>query len=179
MELTYAPETLNISPLPNFRSDIRHLVNRLVGRQQTGYRQVRRSEQKFDCHIRNMSPLSERLLAGIDYEEASRRRRANYQIIHSFLANKNLFEASLPAGATPFFYPFLLSRPVDRAVIARERLYVPTLWPEVVERKATGFDFERKLVGRLLPLPIDHRYKPEHMAEAVRRLMKALALAGR
>ena len=33
----------------------------------------------FDCCIRVMSRLSERLLAGIDYEEAIRRRRANYQ----------------------------------------------------------------------------------------------------
>ena len=173
----YNPEPLNIRPLPNFRSNIRHLVNRLVGRQQTGYHQVRRSEQMFDCCIRVMSRLSERLLAGIDYEEAIRRRRANYQALHALLGSDNLFEANLPVGATPFAYPFLLSRPVDRAVIARERLYVPTLWPDVVKRKSPGFSFERNLVGRLLPLPIDHRYNSADMTEAVRRLRKALASA--
>jgi hypothetical protein len=172
----YAPEALELRPLPNFKSDIRHLVNCLIGRQQTGYHQFRRGEQNVDCRIRAMSPLSERLLADIDYKETSRRRRANYQALHALLRRDNLFDASLPAGATPFAYPFLLSRPVDRAIIARERLYVPTLWPEVVQRKSPGFSFERKLVSRLLPLPIDHRYEPAHMAEAARRLRKALAL---
>ena len=81
----------------------------------------------------------------------------------------NLFQACLPADMIPFAYPFLLSHPADRAIIARQKLYVPTLWPDVVKRKSSGFAFERNLVGRLLPLPIDHRYEFTHMIEAARR----------
>lgn len=74
----YSAEAMDIHPPRNQASDIRHLVNRLVGRQQTGYRQVRRFEQKMDGRIRRMSILSERLLSGVDYAQVRRRRRENY-----------------------------------------------------------------------------------------------------
>jgi hypothetical protein len=172
----YAPEPLAIRPLPNPQSDIRHLVSRLIGRQQTGYRQVRRYEQGIDCRIRAISPLSERLLAAVDYAEASRRRRANYLVLHAQLAEYNLFDATLPLGATPFCYPLLLPDVTDRAALARHRLYVPTLWEDVMERKTPGFDFERDFAARLLPLPVDHRYEPDDMEDALQRLRKVAKL---
>jgi hypothetical protein len=175
----YAPEAIDIRPLPNPQSDIRHLVNRLIGRQQTGYQQVRRFEQRIDCRIRSISTLSERLLSAIDYEDARARRRHNYLALHARLAEDNLFDATLPAEATPFCYPLLLPHVVDRAALARHRLYVPTLWEDVMKHAAPGFDFERDFAARLLPLPVDHRYQPEDMADAVRRLQKVAKLGKR
>jgi hypothetical protein len=173
----YAPEELAVRAQPNPRSDIRHLVNRLIGRQQTAYRQVRRYERSIDGRIRGISPLSERLLAAMDYEEARDRRKQNYRLLHDRLGDRNRFDAALPDTATPFCYPLLPERPVDRAVVARERLYIPTLWEDVTERAGhTGFDFERDFASRMLPLPVDHRYTPDDMAEAVRRLEKAVTL---
>jgi len=166
----YAPETIDIRPLPNQQSEVRHLVNRLIGRQQTGYQQVRRYERGIDCRIRTISTLSERLLSAVDYEDARARRRANYLALHTQLAEYNLFDAALPDDAAPFCYPLLLPSPVDRAHLARHRLYVPTLWEDVMKRSDSGFDFERDFAERILPLPVDHRYEPEDMAEAVRRL---------
>lgn len=170
----YAPEPIVIHPPPNFKTDIRHLVNRLVGRRQTGYAQVRRHEQRMDCRIRSMSKLTERLLSGIDYEEVRSRRRANYQMLNTLLSRINLFDARLPTRATPLAYPLLLKHPVDRTVVAREQLFIPTFWPDIPARQERGFAFERHLVECLLPLPVDQRYTPSHMAEAVRRLEKAL-----
>lgn len=172
----YAPEALDIRPLPNSQSDIRHLVNRLIGRQQTGYRQVRRYEQGIDCRIRAISPLSERLLSAMDYAEARRRRRENYAVLHAQLAEYNRFDATLAPDATPFCYPLLLPHPTDRAALARHRLYVPTLWDDVLKRKTSGFAFERDFAARLLPLPVDHRYGPDDMEDALRRLRKVAKL---
>lgn len=172
----YAPEAPDIRPLPNPQSDIRHLVNRLIGRQQTGYRQVRRYEQGIDCRIRAISPLSERLLSAMDYGEARRRRRENYAVLHAQLAEYNRFDATLARDATPFCYPLLLPHPTDRAALARHGLYVPTLWDDVMKRKTSGFDFERDFAARLLPLPVDHRYEPDDMEDALRRLRKVAKL---
>lgn len=173
----YAPEALELRPLPNPRSDIRHLVNRLVGRQQTGYWQVRRHEQRIDSRIRSMSRLSDRLLAAVDYEAAQQRRRVNYLALHRALGSHNQFDADLPAGATPFHYPLLLPDPTDRAVLARHRLYVPTLWEDVITRASPRrFEFERSFASRLLPLPVDHRYTPADMEEVMRRLRKVVSL---
>jgi hypothetical protein len=166
----YSPEAMDIHPHANRASDIRHLVNRLVGRQQTGYRQVRLFEQKIDCRIRRMSPLSGRLLSAIDYMEVRRRRRENYNLLHRKLAKHNLLHCPLPAEATPFCYPLLRDRPIDRLLLARHRLYVPTLWEDVYRRQVGGFDWERKFAMRLLPLPIDQRYEPEDMEDALQRL---------
>ena len=172
----YSAEAVDLHPPPNPASDIRHLVNRLVGRQQTGYRQVRRFEQKMDGNIRRMSVLSERLLSAIDYPEARRRRRENYLLLHGKLAKYNLFHAALPADATPFCYPLLLDRPIDRWLLARHRLYVPTLWEDVWRRRAPGFAVERKFARHLLPLPIDQRYEPENMEDALQRFQKVVTL---
>jgi hypothetical protein len=172
----YAPEALDIRPLPNPQSDIRHLVNRLIGRQQTGYRQVRRHERGIDSRVRTISDLSERLLSAVDYAEARRRRRENYLALHARLAEDNLFDAMLPRDATPFCYPLLLPDPTDRVALARHRLYVPTLWEDVMKRKTSGFVFERDFAARLLPMPVDHRYEPEDMEDAVRRLRKVAKL---
>jgi hypothetical protein len=172
----YSAEALDLRPLPNPTSDIRHLVNRLVGRQQTGYRQVRRFEQKMDGRIRRMSVLSERLLSAMDSPEARRRRRENYRFLHRKLAKHNLFDAALPADAIPFCYPLLLDRPIDRWLLARHRLYVPTLWEDVWRRRTPGFAVERRFARNLLPLPIDQRYGPENMEDALQRLQKVVPL---
>ena len=172
----YSAEAVDIRPPRNRASDIRHLVNRLVGRQQTGYRQVRRFEQKMDGSIRRMSALSERLLSAVDYPEARRRRRENYLLLHRKLAKHNLFNAALAADATPFCYPLLLDRPIDRWLLARHRLYVPTLWEDVWRRRAAGFAVERKFARHLLPLPIDQRYGLENMEDALQRFQKVVTL---
>jgi hypothetical protein len=173
----YAPISLDLHPPPNPKSDIRHLVNRLAGRQQTAYRQMQRFERQVDGRIRAISPLSARMLAAVDYEAVRRRRRENYRSLHAQLATHNRFHAELPADATPFAYPLLLPEPVERDAIAHQRLFVPTLWEDVIRRRSpSGFEAERDFAERLLPLPIDQRYGQEEMEDAVGRLTKAIGL---
>jgi hypothetical protein len=173
----YAPRPLDLEPPPNPKSDIRHLVNRLAGRQQTAYRQMQRFERQVDCRIRGISPLSARLLSAVDYKAVRRRRRENYLSLHAQLAAHNRFEAELPADATPFAYPLLLPEPVEREAVARQGLFVPTLWQDVIRRRSpSGFQFERDFAERLLPLPVDQRYGPVDMEDAVGRLTKAVGL---
>src|SRR5204862_7965516 len=116
------------------------------------------------------------LLARVACVEGRRRGLKIYLFVHRSLAKHNFFHATLPADATPFCYPLLLDRPVDRRLLACHRLYVPTLWEEVPRRRGTGFDWERKFATQLLPLPIDHRYEPELMEDALERLQKVVNL---
>src|SRR5205814_10687307 len=120
--------------------------------------------------------LAERCVSRVDSVGALGRRRGYYLLLHRSLANHNLFHATLPADATPFCYPLLLDRPVDRRLLACHRLYVPTLWEEVPRRRGTGFDWERKFATQLLPLPIDHCDEPEHMVDALHRRQNVVNL---
>jgi hypothetical protein len=156
--------------------DIRHLINRLEGRQQLAYRQCRAYEERLDARVKPMSKLSESLLASYDYEEVAKRRRANFAALHHALAGRNTLRL-IPFSGVPYAYPLLLTRPVDRADLARRMLYVPTLWRDVITRGDVSdrFDFERSLAANLLPLPIDQRYEPEDMEDLLKRLEPSLS----
>jgi len=51
---------------------------------------------------------------------------------------------------------------------------VPTLWPEIDSRAGRGFEWERQVAKRLLPLPIDHRYGPEVMDTLAHSVVQVL-----
>ena len=173
----YTPEPVEIPVEPSRVPDVRHLVNRLIGRQRTAFRQFQNYELRLDSRVRAMSRLSKRLLHLVDYEVAQQRRRENYLALHSALRRHNRFHATLPEGAAPFCYPLVLETPPDRAAIAQRGLFVPTFWEEVIHRPSpANFAFERSFAACLLPLPVDHRYTPSDMAAAVRRLTEAVEL---
>ena len=172
----YAPEPINIPASRRTRPDISHLTNRLAGQQQLAYRQCRRYEAKVDSAIRQMSELSERLLSAFDYAHIAAQRRANYLKLHEVLGQLNKFDARLPAEAVPYCYPLLLAEPVDRAELAKHRLYVPTIWQDVIDRAGDDFPFERAFANRLLPLPIDQRYTTVDMQELLRKLARAVPI---
>jgi hypothetical protein len=167
----YAPRHLAIEPFPLRRNapDVRHLVNRLAGRQQTAYRQCRAYEAEMTSSVRKMSLLSERLLSTYDYKQISLQRRQNYLALHQHFVDRNEFEIHLEATATPMCYPLLLPELIDRTSLAKRGLYIPTLWQDVIERQGFGFELDRSLASRLLPLPIDQRYGIADMHDLISR----------
>ncbi|HSI14171.1 MAG TPA: hypothetical protein VK961_19135 [Chthoniobacter sp.] len=169
----YAPHTIEIDRRIPATPDVRHLLNRLAGRQQTAYRQCRAYEAGLSGDIREMSVISQRLLSAFDYPAASGRRRENFQELHKSLADVNQFSATMDATATPMCYPLLLPEVADRAAIAKHKLYIPTIWQDVIDRQSSSFPFERDFAARLLPLPIDQRYGLSDMRDLLRRLRRA------
>jgi hypothetical protein len=89
-----APRRSRTSAGEGVMQSAHHLVNRLVGRQETGYRQFRRHERTMDGRVWAMSPLSERLLAAVEYPGARGRRQENYRRLHRLLARHNRFDAA-------------------------------------------------------------------------------------
>ena len=82
---------------------------------------------------------------------------------------------TLDADAVPFCYPFLPARPSLHRALWQREIFVPRLWPEIAARPAEGFEWERDLAARLLPLPIDHRYGPGDMARVTGAVMDVAA----
>lgn len=111
--------------------------------------------------VSRMSPLTENLLHGIDYEKARRTREANYQKLHELLGETNPLLIHMPEG--PFVYP--LYHPNGMALrrkMAQHKVFVPTYWNNVL-RDMPQDSLEYDYAANILPLPCDQRYCPEDM----------------
>ena len=162
---------------PSDVADCEHLLTRLSGDDERAWDQFKQHEARIGIEPRAMSVVSTRLLGATDLDRARRRRRANFATLHRLLGSVNGIRLSLDdvADDGPMCYPFLPAADVDRTALGDLGVFVPTLWPEIPERGAPGFDWERHLAHRLLALPIDHRYGPsdmEHVCQALHQVLQ-------
>lgn len=112
--------------------------------------------------VKQMSPLTENLLRGIDYPSAIAKRRANYRTLEELLSSRNPLT---PASENvPFVYPFYTKNaPEVKKALAARKVFVPTYWNNVLEqlpRETIEWDF----ASHILPLPVDQRYDTEDMS---------------
>lgn len=112
-------------------------------------------------YAREMSAITENILRSLKYEEIIAKRESNYQYLEKVLSPLNLLELKMPIG--PFAYPFLVKNgPAARTLLAAQRIYIPTLWPNVVKDPNVG-ETAREYARNILPLPVDQRYDVEDM----------------
>jgi hypothetical protein len=151
-----------------------HLVNRLQGRQELAFEQFQAYEQSLGSDIKLISETSEAILDRVDYAAVRRRRAENFSFLHRELGRFNTLQlADDPYEG--FCYPFLAESEVPKSGFHAEGIFVPALWPDVLERGVTDFKFEQDFTRCLLPLPVDHRYRPEDLEHVVERVRRELA----
>lgn len=110
----------------------------------------------FDEPVKRMSRLTENILHGIDYGLIERKRTENFRTYHEAFASVNKLELNIPAGA--FMYPLYIENgKAIRKKLQDMKIYVPTLWPNVLEN-CTKSDAEYDMAENILPLPCDQRY---------------------
>lgn len=158
----------NPPPAPN-PPRVDHLVGRLCGAQAQAYQAFRDAEAALDSQPFAMSRLSAHLLALVDYPEVARRRRRNFEIYANALSPLNRLTLPPPTGV-PFCYPFLPDRLLDRTALAARGIFIPTLWPEVLNHPSTDAPWEHTLAAQLLPLPLDHRYDEPDILTVIKAL---------
>ncbi len=111
--------------------------------------------------LKRMSKLTENLLRGIDYEEAEKRRSENFSLLASRLKRYNRLRLRETRGA--FAFPLMVENaPAIRKELIAHNVYVPVLWPNVLEQTSPDTtDF--RLAQEILPIPCDHRYGQNEM----------------
>ena len=147
------------------RGRFRHLLGRFEGPSASAYYEdFKGSEHSFEnAALLEMSPLTKNLMRGINYEAVRQKREANYQILSNELAAQNTLPSGTPIG--PYAYPFYCKDgPAVRRRLAQEKIFVPMLWPNVLEQ---GNARERDLSANILPLPCDQRYTADDMERIV------------
>ena len=70
-------------------------------------------------------------------------------------------------------YPLLVKDGAAiRKILQKEKIYIPTLWPYVLENCVSD-SFEYRLASDTLPIPVDQRYDSqdmEYLVEVIRRV---------
>ena len=136
------------------------------------YEAASRNNDELPAQPLRMSRLTENLLRGIVYDRVRRKRSENFLRLHEALGKYNLLPVRPAEGA--FAYPLLLEKgsAVRRALIA-EKIFVPTLWPNVLREQPEGSAAYR-LAANILPLPCDQRYGAEEMAFVAEAVLRCL-----
>lgn len=122
--------------------------------------------------IKKMSRLTQNILSSISYKHVIQRRSANFDILHQALSSTNQMKVKNRAGL--YMYPLLLKNGsrMKKELIER-KIYVPTLWPNVLTDCEPG-EFEYGLADHLVLLPIDQRYDASHMNYMVKIIQDIL-----
>lgn len=108
-----------------------------------------------------MSKLTRNLLRAIDYEQVKKARTENYALLHKELGALNGLDIKLTEGA--YAYPLLLEKGAEiRKLLAEKKIFVPTLWPNVLKEMPED-SLEHNFAKNILPLPCDQRYGAEEM----------------
>lgn len=124
--------------------------------------------------VRAMSALTGNVLRAVDYEGVKEARNKNWAYLHAHLGSSNRMDLKTPEGA--FMYPLFLSESsaVFRGQLAKRRIYIPTLWPNVLQerpKKSIAYQYS----DCILALPVDQRYEIRDLS---RLLSEIRALIG-
>ena len=148
----------------------------LLGRYEHGanefYSEYVANNRRFATEpIKRMSRLTQNLLRGIDYERIARQRQKNHEYLHEKLCRINRLNPRSVYGA--FAYPLMIENgSAIRKELQKKKIYIPTLWPNVLENCSPD-SLEYRYAADILPIPVDQRYCIEDMkylANTIERL---------
>lgn len=135
--------------------------NRLMGDQDTAFRQYQDHETSLNCDIFGISSYSEKMLQAVDFKKVRQKRLENFGYLQEALKDQNRF-GSLISGS-PFCYPFWPTKEIKHESFYQNRIFVPSYLKEIQNRITEDNEFTVQFSRQLLPLPIDHRYGKEEM----------------
>lgn len=150
-----------------------HLLKRIDLGATEGYEDFQTNDGALDnVPLMAMSPLTNAILSGVNYEDVKHRRRRNFEILHQALTTSNRLAIPDMSGfECPMVYPYWCDDPALRKRLIADNIFVATYWPNVLEWCAPG-TLEQDLTLNLLPLPIDQRYGVADMKKIIDRITK-------
>ena len=134
---------------------MKHLLGRYeLGSASDFYNDFKDNDEAFsNLALMKMSKLTHNLLGAVDYNRVKNKREENFKYLHMKLKDKNKLSITIPEG--PYAYPFYVDNGIKiRKIMAQNGIYIPTLWPNVINSTdVIANDFAKNI----LPLPIDQR----------------------
>lgn len=165
----YGANSNDKTEIPRFTDvSLKHNVLRLEGRQEEAFKAYQDYEKSLGIDVLRMSKTSEEILSNIDYKLIKNKRIKNFNILYDNLQEDNLLNYAKTEIMVPFCYPLLLKKEVNKLQLYKEKIFIPTLWPDILERNNINeYEWESQITKRLLPLPVDHRYNYSDMIRMI------------
>lgn len=153
------------------RDRMTHILGRFEVNGSAYYRDFQNNDESFYVlPLLEMSPITRNILRAVDYESVRKKRNENYGVLAQALDTRNLLSLRQTDG--PYCYPFYCENGVEiRRALAEKKIYVPTLWPNVLDNNGS---IEKEFAQNILPLPVDQRYAAEDMLRMINELEKLL-----
>lgn len=151
-----------------------HILGRFEDCGSAYYRDFQANDEGFyDLPLRAMSRLTQNILQAVDYDAVRNARNTNFALLEAALGERNRLKLTAPDG--PYCYPFYCKNGMAvKKRLAEEKIYVPTLWPNVRDNpNATALEID--YAENILPLPCDQRYGSEDMKQIVDKITEYLA----
>ncbi len=149
---------------------MQHLVERIDEEPEFGYQAFQKNElDLYDCPMRSMSKLTQRLLCSIDYDVVRQKRIDNYLALDAKLGDMNEMRFALSGNSVPMVYPFKIPKSGLREFLISNKIFVAQYWLNVLNSLDKDYP-EYKLVCEVIPLPVDQRYDQRDMGEIIRRI---------
>lgn len=147
-----------------------HILGRFEGTASDYYTYFMENDASFKSEpLKQMSMLTKNILGAINYNRVKKIRAENFVYLDSRLGKKNRLKLIAPEG--PFAYPFYVGNGVKvRNKLAAEKIYIPTLWPNVLDdtrASSTEYDY----AANILPVPCDQRYSIDDIKYIVKELL--------
>jgi hypothetical protein len=159
---TSSKKRLNITVDSSF-DRFSHLIKAVDQDTEAGYEEFVKNDASLNENdILEMSPITGRLLAGIDYEQCAEIRKQNFAYLHKQLSHLNEIKFDYTLEDVPMVYPLLINRSDLKEKLISQRIFVATYWPNVFDWTLPG-STEYYLSAHIVPLPIDHRYNLDDM----------------
>lgn len=146
---------------------MKHILGRFEESGSAYYGDFQNNDESFyEMPLRAMSVLTRNILRGVDYERVRQKRNDNYAVLESALGDRNGLKLKTPDG--PYCYPFYCENGMAvKKQLAQKKIYVATLWPNVLELNGT---IEKNYAENILPLPCDQRYGAEDMKRIIEEI---------
>lgn len=148
-------------PIDKSKDRMKHLLGRFEDENASEYyAEFKANDNAFkSVPLCAMSAITHNILGAIDYSSVKKTREVNFAVLHEMLGEKN--GLNIIASSGPYAYPFYCKDGMEiKRKLAEKKIYVPTLWPNVLTLDDT---IEKEYAENILPLPCDQRYSADDM----------------
>lgn len=132
------------------------------------YIEKKKVDEQINLNYAGISIFSLELLSRIDYRRVIKIRKRNFKLYNKAFKN-NIIKCE--RNSIPYLFPLNVNENIKKKLI-EEKIYVPTLWGQVLDENDT-YTFEKKLTENTLFLPVDQRYSSNDIKYIIQKI-KAL-----